>query len=130
MRAWHRRTRAGKAAKAACARGTSSCSRSRLKRKAAVISRTAITETDRGEEFMPIIVTDNCQSCRFTECVSVCPVACFHADGEMVYIDNNACIDCRACIPICPVNAIYAEEDLPDDKQQWIAINAERAAAL
>jgi ferredoxin len=79
---------------------------------------------------MPVIVTDNCQSCRFTECVSVCPVACFHADGEMVYIDNNACIDCRACIPICPVNAIYAEEDLPDDKQQWIAINAERAAAL
>ena len=79
---------------------------------------------------MTIVVTDNCRLCRFTECVAVCPVACFHADDEMVYIDNNACIDCRACIPICPVNAIYAEEDLPDDKQQWIAINAERAAAL
>jgi ferredoxin len=78
---------------------------------------------------MTVIVTDNCQRCRFTECVTVCPVACFHGDDEMLYIDNDTCIDCCACVPICPVQAIYAVNELPDDKQHWIAINAERAAA-
>lgn len=79
---------------------------------------------------MTIVVTDNCKSCRFTECVTVCPVACFHADEQMLYIDNNTCIDCCACIPICPVQAIYTVDELPADKQSWIAINAERSAVL
>jgi ferredoxin len=79
---------------------------------------------------MTIVVTDNCQLCRFTECLSVCPVACFHADSEMVYIDNGVCIDCRACIPVCPVKAILAEEDLPDDKKHWVEINADKSRTL
>lgn len=79
---------------------------------------------------MTIVVTDNCRRCRFTECVAVCPVACFHADEEMVYIDNDTCIDCRACIPVCPVKAIFAEDDLPQDKTSWIVVNADKAKAL
>jgi ferredoxin len=79
---------------------------------------------------MPHIVTDNCQRCRFTECVTVCPVACFHGDDEMVYIDNVQCIDCSACVPACPVHAIYEQSDLPADKASWIAVNAERCALL
>lgn len=79
---------------------------------------------------MPIVVTENCKLCRFTECVSVCPVACFHADEQMVYIDNSLCIECRACIPACPVKAIYDVEELPESLQGWIAINEERSAAL
>lgn len=79
---------------------------------------------------MTTIVTDNCKGCRFTDCVTVCPVACFHGDSEMLYIDPDTCIDCSACIPECPVDAIYEEDDLPDDKRAWIEINAERAAEL
>ena len=79
---------------------------------------------------MTIVVTDNCRLCRFTECVAVCPVACFHADDEMVYIDNDTCIDCRACIPVCPVKAIFAEDDLRTDQQHWVELNAERARVL
>lgn len=79
---------------------------------------------------MTIIVTDNCKQCRFTECVAVCPVSCFHCDEQMVYIDNAVCIDCRACIPVCPVKAIYDADDMPDSLKPWIAINAERSAAL
>jgi len=79
---------------------------------------------------MTIVVTDNCQGCRYTECIAVCPVACFHADDEMVYIDNDNCIDCRACIPVCPVSAIMAEEDLPEERKIWVAINAERSRDL
>ena len=79
---------------------------------------------------MTIIVTDNCRLCRFTECVAVCPTACFHADDEMVYIDNDNCIDCRACIPVCPVKAIYAEDDLKGDQLRWVEINAQKSKAL
>ena len=79
---------------------------------------------------MTIVVTDNCRLCRFTECVSVCPVSCFHVDNEMVYIDNDLCIDCQACIPICPVEAIYDADDLPDDKLHWVEINAEKSRLL
>lgn len=79
---------------------------------------------------MAIVVTDNCQQCRFTECVMVCPVSCFHGSEEMVYIDNGSCIECRACIPACPVHAIFDTIDLPEDKTRWISINAKRAAEL
>lgn len=79
---------------------------------------------------MPIVVTDNCQGCRFTECVTVCPVACFHGDESMLYIDAGACIECRACIPACPVKAIADSRDLPPDKHHWIALNLERAQTL
>lgn len=79
---------------------------------------------------MTFVVTDNCKGCRFTDCVAVCPVDCFHADDEMLYIDPAECIDCGACVPECPVEAIYDEAQLPDDKTEWIKINADKAPSL
>jgi len=79
---------------------------------------------------MTYVVTDNCQRCRFTDCVTVCPVDCFHGDAEMLYIDPDECIDCGACVPECPVQAIFDEADLPADKQSWLAQNAEKAKGL
>ena len=77
---------------------------------------------------MTHVVTENCTGCRFTDCVSVCPVSCFHGDDERLYIDPIACIDCGACKPLCPVSAIVEDIDLGDD--QWLDINAEKALAL
>jgi ferredoxin len=79
---------------------------------------------------MTFVVTDNCQRCRFTDCVAVCPVDCFHGDDEMLYIDPNECIDCGACVPECPVEAIFDETQLPDDKKSWIEANAKKAGGL
>lgn len=79
---------------------------------------------------MTYVVTDNCQKCRFTDCVTVCPVDCFHGDAEMLYIDPDECIDCGACVPECPVQAIYDEADLPEDKHPWIQVNADKAPGL
>src|ERR1700726_4803277 len=79
---------------------------------------------------MPHIVTDKCQSCRFTDGVTTCPVACFHGDDQMLYIDNVQSVDSGDCAPACPAHAIYEQTDLPPDKLEWLAINAQRAPAL
>ena len=77
---------------------------------------------------MTVVVTDNCEGCRFTECVKVCPVACFHGDDKMLYVDPDTCVDCSACLPVCPVQAIYFQEDLPPDKLHWLDVNKQRSA--
>ncbi|MBX7080422.1 MAG: ferredoxin family protein [Nannocystaceae bacterium] len=79
---------------------------------------------------MTFVVTSNCNGCRFTDCVAVCPVECFHGDDTMLYIDPDECIDCGACVPECPVEAIYDETELPDNLQEWKATNASRAKGL
>lgn len=77
---------------------------------------------------MPHVVTENCQGCRFTDCVSVCPVSCFHGDDQRLYIDPELCIDCGACIPKCPVGAIVEDIDVSD--AAVFDLNAERSAIL
>ena len=79
---------------------------------------------------MTHVVTENCDQCRFTECVTVCPVACFHGDQSHLYIDPDVCIDCGACVPVCPVKAILDSFDLEPAREQWIEVNRERAKAL
>ena len=79
---------------------------------------------------MTFVVTSNCNGCRFTDCVAVCPVECFHGDDKMLYIDPDECIDCGACVPECPVEAIYDETELPTNLQEYKEINAERAKGL
>jgi ferredoxin len=79
---------------------------------------------------MTYVVTDLCSGCRFTECVSVCPVECFHVDDAMVYIDPENCIDCGGCEPVCPVGAIEAGHRLGPEKRHWIEINRVRSAEL
>jgi ferredoxin len=79
---------------------------------------------------MAFVVTSNCQKCRFTDCVAVCPVDCFHEGDDMLYIDPDECIDCGACVPECPVEAIHDASSIPEELEEWVAINAERAVGL
>ena len=74
---------------------------------------------------MTYVVTKNCFGCKFTDCVVVCPCECFREGQNMLYIDPTECIDCGACLPECPVEAIYQEDDVPDELRQFIALNAE-----
>jgi len=76
---------------------------------------------------MTHVVTEACIRCRYTDCVDVCPVDCFHAGPNFLVIDPDECIDCAVCVAECPVEAIYAEEDLPADQTHFIEINAELA---
>ena len=77
---------------------------------------------------MTYIIAEPCVDVKDKACVEVCPVDCIHpVDGEgvtMLYIDPDECIDCGACEPECPVEAIFAEEDLPEEWNKYIEINA------
>ena len=76
---------------------------------------------------MTHIVLESCIRCRYTDCVDVCPVDCFREGPNMLVIDPDECIDCAVCVAECPVNAIYAEEDVPADQQQFIKLNVDLA---
>ena len=76
---------------------------------------------------MPHVVCEACINCKRTDCVDVCPVDCFREGPNFLVIDPDECIDCAVCIPECPEAAIYAEEDVPEDQQEFIALNAELA---
>ena len=76
---------------------------------------------------MAYVVTENCIRCKYTDCVEVCPVDCFHEGPNILVIDPDECIDCTLCVPECPVNAIFAEDDLPDEQRQFVQLNAELA---
>ena len=76
---------------------------------------------------MTYVVLENCIRCKFTDCVEVCPVDCFHEGPNFLVIDPDECIDCALCEPECPAEAIVSEDDVPRDQMQFLELNAELA---
>ena len=93
---------------------------------------------------MPFVIAEPCVGTCDTACVEVCPVDCIHGpydkegrgeeakvagfvpkDSDSLYIDPDECIDCGACEPECPVEAIFTEEDLPEEWAHFTKINAD-----
>ena len=70
---------------------------------------------------MTFVVTEACISCKYTDCVDVCPVDAFREGPNFLVIDPADCIDCAVCVPECPVNAIYADDD------HWATVKVKRA---
>jgi len=90
---------------------------------------------------MTYIIAEPCVGVCDTACVEVCPVDCIHftqddvgetakedgfnPDGKQLYIDPEECIDCNACEPECPVEAIFADDDVPEEWDEYITKNYE-----
>ena len=77
---------------------------------------------------MTYLVTDACVRCKYTDCVSVCPVECFYEGEHMLVIDPDVCIDCGVCEPECPADAIKPDTEPGHD--HWLKLNREMAGVL
>lgn len=77
---------------------------------------------------MTYVVLENCIKCKYTDCVDVCPVDCFHEGPNYLVIDPDECIDCALCETECPAEAIVAEDDIPPGQESFLQLNAELAA--
>jgi ferredoxin len=73
---------------------------------------------------MTYVVTESCIKCKYTDCVEVCPVDCFYEGPEFLVIHPDECIDCGLCEPECPIEAIFADDELPQNQIDFIEINA------
>ena len=73
---------------------------------------------------MTHVVAEPCIDCKYTDCVVVCPVDCFHEGMNFLAIDPDTCIDCGLCPPECPTSAIFPLDDLPQKWHDFIEINA------
>jgi NAD-dependent dihydropyrimidine dehydrogenase PreA subunit len=86
---------------------------------------------------MAYVIAEPCIGTKDNSCVEVCPVDCIHPtpdepdydNVEMLYIDPEECIDCDACVEACPVDACFAEDQLPEEWQKYIQINADYYAS-
>ena len=76
---------------------------------------------------MTFVVTESCINCKYTECVEVCPVDCFHEGPNILVIDPEECIDCAMCETECPVNAIVSEDGLPEPQLEFLTLNEQFA---
>ncbi len=76
---------------------------------------------------MAYVVCEPCVNCKHTDCVTVCPMDCFHEGRNMLVIDPDNCIDCGACLPECPTEAIFHEADVPAKWAEFTGLNARLA---
>jgi NAD-dependent dihydropyrimidine dehydrogenase PreA subunit len=78
------------------------------------------------------VISDPCVGVKDNSCVEVCPVDCIHPTPDepdydkvdQLYIDPEECIDCDACVEACPVDAITSEDQVPEEWQRFIELNA------
>ena len=76
---------------------------------------------------MTFVVTESCIKCKYTHCVDVCPTEAFREGQNFLAIEPDDCINCMLCVVECPVDAIFAEDDVPQDQTRFIALNLELA---
>jgi NAD-dependent dihydropyrimidine dehydrogenase PreA subunit len=90
------------------------------------------------------VITEPCVGVCDTACVDICPVDCIHGPmaleqirvvapeeratrlpGLQMFVNPNECIGCWACVHVCPVQAIYEDDEVPEEWRDYIQKNAE-----
>ncbi len=79
---------------------------------------------------MTYTIAEPCVDIKDKACIEECPVDCIYEGARMLYIHPDECVDCGACEPVCPVEAIYYEDDVPDQWSGYTQINADFFAEL
>ncbi|WP_299556610.1 ferredoxin [uncultured Mycolicibacterium sp.] len=73
---------------------------------------------------MTYVIGSACVDVKDKSCVQECPADCIYEGARSLYINPNECVECAACEFICKVDAIYFEDDLPEDQKQFLEDNA------
>ncbi|MEW2521431.1 ferredoxin [Actinacidiphila alni] len=79
---------------------------------------------------MTYVIARACVDVLDKACVDECPVDCIYEGARSLYIHPDECVDCGACEPVCPVEAVFYEDDLPDDQREHLAANRDFFAEL
>jgi ferredoxin len=76
---------------------------------------------------MTYVIAQPCIGVKDKACIDVCPMDCIHGTDSdaMLYIDPEDCIDCGACVPPCPVDAIFPDNEVPEQWRDYTRINAD-----
>jgi ferredoxin len=82
----------------------------------------ALTEE---ESDVTYIIAQPCVDLLDKSCIEECPVDCIYEGERMLYIHPDECVDCGACEPVCPVEAIFYEDDVPEQWKPFYKANVE-----
>ena len=74
---------------------------------------------------MTYVIALPCVDLKDKACIDECPVDCIYEGERMLYIHPDECVDCGACEPVCPVEAIYYEDDVPEQWADYYNANVE-----
>lgn len=73
---------------------------------------------------MTYVIAEPCLDVKDRACVDECPVDCIYQGDRMLYIHPDECVDCGACEPVCPVEAIFYDDDVPEQWAHYRQLNA------
>jgi NAD-dependent dihydropyrimidine dehydrogenase PreA subunit len=71
------------------------------------------------------VIAQPCVDVLDKACIEECPVDCIYEGKRMLYIHPDECVDCGACEPVCPVEAIYYEDDVPEQWKDYYKVNVD-----
>ena len=74
---------------------------------------------------MTYVIAQPCVDVKDKACVEECPVDCIYEGERSLYIHPDECVDCGACEPVCPVEAIFYEDDTPEQWKDFYKANVE-----
>ncbi len=72
---------------------------------------------------MTYVIAQPCVDVKDKACIDECPVDCIYEGKRMLYIHPDECVDCGACEPVCPVEAIFYEDDTPEEWKDYYKAN-------
>jgi ferredoxin len=71
------------------------------------------------------VIAQPCVDVKDKACIEECPVDCIYEGERSLYIHPDECVDCGACEPVCPVEAIFYEDDVPEQWKDYYKANVE-----
>ena len=83
------------------------------------------TDSIIGRNKVTYVIAQPCVDLKDRACVDECPVDCIYEGKRMLYIHPDECVDCGACEPVCPVEAIFYEDDTPEQWKDYYTANVD-----